>query len=732
MPEEREQTTRVGPSGRNDPDGSASEGQPAAEVQAPPVVASARPAMWKRSIHIYALYGMSIAQTVLTVLSNNPSFLVVRRSTVVDIVAFLCIVLLAIPAILVAIPYLLGRLNETAGWIAHLVILGSLATLFVTDLYGNIFGLDSPGVRILVMSIASATLLVYGYLRIQLVRDLMLAIVVAPIAITILFILNLPPLGAVDAPAVSVGIDGDNPVVMVVLDEFSLPVLLNSDGSIDASRFPNFASLADTATWYPMTTTVHDGTLFAVPAILTGQIPKSEALPIASNHPVNLFTVLAETHEMNVFEDVTRLCPDRMCASTWHAESLPDRLGSLIQDTSVVYLHSIVPHDFLELLHVPGLGIRWRNFLTAENAVEIEDDTGPTQKRLAELSGGERRTVEAGRFVDSIDASSAALYYLHIDLPHAPYSLLPDGSWYRWPASSAEGNDPMWLGDQWWRQQILAKYSANVGYADLVIGEILRQLDEVGILEEAMVVVLSDHGVSFVDGEPRRLVTDGNFAELASVPLFIKYPHQDAGVVDMRNARTIDVFPTVVDVLGGNVETEGTSLLGEPFDGGKQMQSREGPPVFVDFDTYTDRFEDALGSIESMIATGVGHAGLVAEIGPVPLIHGHFLAEFEIRDVEGDVSVVGADSTNRLDLEVGPPAVVVAEVTLDTAEPPERFALVADGVVVATTTAFETSPHSASVRFFVNPEPVVDAGGVVSVVGVTDSGGGAFSIIRFV
>ncbi len=42
----------------------------------------------------------------------------------------------------------------------------------------------------------------------------------------------------------------DVSVVMVILDEAPLFPLLNADGKINSSRFPGFASLANSSTWY--------------------------------------------------------------------------------------------------------------------------------------------------------------------------------------------------------------------------------------------------------------------------------------------------------------------------------------------------------------------------------------------------------------------------------------------------------------------------------------------------
>ena len=49
----------------------------------------------------------------------------------------------------------------------------------------------------------------------------------------------------------------------------------------------------------------------------------------------------------------------------------------------------------------------------------------------------------------------------------------------------------------------------------------------------------------------------GQLADIAGVPLFVKYPGQKQGRVDPRYAKTIDILPTIADVLGSPVTVAG-------------------------------------------------------------------------------------------------------------------------------------------------------------------------------
>ena len=66
---------------------------------------------------------------------------------------------------------------------------------------------------------------------------------------------------------------GGPPIVMVVFDQLPLTSLLSESGGIDP-RYPNFAALADDATWFRNATTVAELTGWAMPALTSGSSPQ--------------------------------------------------------------------------------------------------------------------------------------------------------------------------------------------------------------------------------------------------------------------------------------------------------------------------------------------------------------------------------------------------------------------------------------------------------------------------
>src|SRR5688500_9992046 len=98
---------------------------------------------------------------------------------------------------------------------------------------------------------------------------------------------------------------GPPPIVLVVLDALPTWFLVDEQGNVDAKRFPNFAELARTGSWFPNATTISESTRFSVPAILDGRKPRAKTQPTLEEHPRNVFTLLARRYGMNVSEEAT-------------------------------------------------------------------------------------------------------------------------------------------------------------------------------------------------------------------------------------------------------------------------------------------------------------------------------------------------------------------------------------------------------------------------------------------
>jgi hypothetical protein len=331
---------------------------------------------------------------------------------------------------------------------------------------------------------------------------------------------------------------------------------LTQDGSVDAVRFPNFGRLAHRATWYPNATTVHEYTTEAVPAILTGQVPAENEYPALFDHPNNLFSSLGDSYDLHVFEASTRLCPETHCPDA--DLSLEERLGALASDISFLYMNWIIPES-----------------LTGD---VLRNEQIRVFRRFHESKRGSLRA-----FLDSLaHVDSRSLHYVHLLLPHIPWAYLPSGVQYQSTATEGLYQNEVWSDDRWAVQQGLQRHLLQVGYTDKLLGQVIDRLERSGRYDDAMFIVVADHGVAFQPGVGRRRPDESNFSEIANVPLFIKYPGQEQGVLDRRLARTVDVVPTIADVIDAQIpwHVEGVSLLGRPNHRTRVVVGRTfGPPV---------------------------------------------------------------------------------------------------------------------------------------------------------
>ncbi len=149
------------------------------------------------------------------------------------------------------------------------------------------------------------------------------------------------------------------PVVVVVLDELPVQTLMNAEGDIDSSRYPGFASLLDDFTWYRNTVTMHRRTSNVLPMILTGGPARADVQATSQGYPNNLFTMLANSHDVWAHEELTDLCGPDVCREQSHPDAL-ERWQLLLTDTSVVTAHVALPTGAVSWL--PPLDGAWAGF----------------------------------------------------------------------------------------------------------------------------------------------------------------------------------------------------------------------------------------------------------------------------------------------------------------------------------------------------------------------------------
>jgi hypothetical protein len=523
--------------------------------------------------------------------------------------------------------------------VAALVALGALYV-------GNRLFAGS-GTWILLAAAAVGALAALAYTKVAAARGFLTLLGLAPLVFVALFLFASPVTRLVfreeTKPASEVRIQSTTPVVLIVFDELPTVALMNEAEEIDAVRFPAFARLAREATWFRNATTVHAHTHRAVPAILTGRVPEHDALPLLVDHPNNLFTLLAGQYKLNVLESLTRLCPRDHCR-----RSEPDpagaRLESLGLDLGVVYLHMVTPASLRSRL--PSVSENWSNFVG-------QDDEADEARQTRVTSTGGREARESlpacGRkickFADVIAHSSEpTLYFLHSLLPHVPWKYLPSGRRYEGAPRAVSDEDGVVVRNAWMATQSYQRFLLQLGYTDRALGVVLDRLRAEGIYDEALVVVVADHGVSLRPGQPRRNATPANLVDLAFVPLFVKEPGRSRGRVDDSPARTVDVLPTIADALGVRVPwaVDGRSLLGASpaVQGRVTIPDQGGEPITSDLRSLLAERRRALAAQVDLFGTGEWDAVYAA--GADPALLGASVAELAVGEASQTVELTSS------------------------------------------------------------------------------------------
>ncbi|MDJ0626775.1 MAG: choline-sulfatase [Rhodobacter sp.] len=117
-------------------------------------------------------------------------------------------------------------------------------------------------------------------------------------------------------------------------------------------------------------------------------------------------------------------------------------------------------------------------------------------------------------------------------------------------------------------------YLGNVSYFDSKLGAIVKALDDIGELENTILVVTADHGDML--GERGMWYKMTFFEHSARVPLIFAGPGVAQGSAP-NACSLVDLLPTFLEIGGGNVEA-----LGEPVDGRSLMPLARGEPDPVD------------------------------------------------------------------------------------------------------------------------------------------------------
>ena len=194
-------------------------------------------------------------------------------------------------------------------------------------------------------------------------------------------------------------------------------------------------------------------------------------------------------------------------------------------------------------------------------------------------------TGPALRWLDEHKDEQNLFLWVHYFDPHEPYNLRedfadPEQLWEPHPDSLPKDRE---IANR------VRKYDSEIGYADRHIGRLLDRIDKLGMRDNTLVVLLSDHGEGL--GE-QGFVGHGRwlYESTVRVPWIMRLPGRiKPGTVIGRNVSIMDLAPTLLDLAVPEFREE--SQITISFAGRSQVGAITGNSVpqshqvrFVSFD----------------------------------------------------------------------------------------------------------------------------------------------------
>ncbi len=541
---------------------------------------SADDRLWRRALMLLGLSALAIAQPLLDLFGRNAEFFVAGNYGTWKIVLFAIIVAFGPAAFATAVTAVAASIDPRLGTFVFRSCIAILGAMFALVLLRS-FGLANP-LLVFSSAVALSALITGLVIRAVWARMLLVYLSASAVAFAGLFLfaspasdLILASSGGKVGPVAMAPLQG--PVVVIVLDELPTATLMTADGSLNSERYPGFAELGSVSTWFRNASSRDQLTSRSVPSIMNGLVDDATKLPTAAAHPRTLLSLLGRDVDVHRYESVTDLCPASVC------EPLPPQpLQHAMQDAAVVYGHRVLPPTIADGL--ASIDNSWGSFGEFGNG-----GTPSTRQEVLSESYSKWHAVNASEASPRGQASilrdygeaisgEPAVHFVHVAMPHHPWTLSGSGAGLSdWPESV---EDPDEVTDEYGARLEYQLHAMQVGAADAVLSEILERLRSLPEWDDTLLVVMSDHGMNFTLPDlGRTKITDENAEEVYRIPLFIKAPGQATGQVIDEPAQTIDVLPSIIDLLDVDVDWEfdGHSL----YDG---SESTVEPKVSTDVD----------------------------------------------------------------------------------------------------------------------------------------------------
>ena len=172
-------------------------------------------------------------------------------------------------------------------------------------------------------------------------------------------------------------------------------------------------------------------------------------------------------------------------------------------------------------------------------------------------------------------------------------------------------------------RNLIHGYYASVTYMDVLIGELIKGLDDLGLRENTTIVFWSDHG--YFLGEHGFWCKHSTFEEAVKIPFIISSPKHVKNKMTASFTELVDVYPTLCDIA--NIEApnylQGKSLMPVLEDPSKILKTevytryKQGEAVIDKDFSYTE-FHDGEKYLGNMLYDNHKDHGQNTDISKLP------------------------------------------------------------------------------------------------------------------
>lgn len=107
-----------------------------------------------------------------------------------------------------------------------------------------------------------------------------------------------------------------------------------------------------------------------------------------------------------------------------------------------------------------------------------------------------------------------------------------------------------------WKRKIITFYDRSIAYTDHFVGRLWDKLEELGLRDRTIIMITSDHGNGLYQHHDYWSHGKYLYDEQIRIPLLLLLPGEEKCRKISRIVETIDIFPTILDLLGIEIPSQ--------------------------------------------------------------------------------------------------------------------------------------------------------------------------------